>query len=425
MSGSGKTTFTMGLLRLLNSRGLNVQPFKCGPDYIDTQFHSLASGNQSVNLDTWMSSEQHVKNIYSLYGAMADVCVVEGVMGLFDGSEGMKGSSADIARIIDVPVVLVINARSMAYSVAPLIYGFKNFDQRIRIAGVVFNQVSSASHYNYLQKACDDIGVECFGYLPKSENMKVPSRHLGLTLMVRRRMNRLVDEVAGIIREHVDVDRMLNACSCKISPRENDGQSDSKREKRRMKIAVASDASFNFVYRVNIDRLRDMGEVVFFSPLKDDVLPVADLVYLPGGYPELFAYRLQRHKGMMDGLRKFAMDGGRILAECGGMMYLTDSITTGKNGKKYPMCGVLPFNSTLSNARLHLGYRSMDYGGVVWKGHEFHYSEMERPHDLPSIAMQKNAKGGCVDTPIYRYKNVIASYTHWYWGENDILKLWE
>ena len=168
-SGSGKTTFTMGLLRALHKRGLRVQPFKCGPDYIDTQFHTLAADHESVNLDIWMASNTHVQYLYNKYGDGADVCVTEGVMGLFDGYQRMQGSSAEIARLLNIPVVLIVSARSTAYSVAPLIYGFKHFNPAVKIAGIVFNQVSSPSHFAYLREACVDAGVECLGYLPMTE----------------------------------------------------------------------------------------------------------------------------------------------------------------------------------------------------------------------------------------------------------------
>lgn len=419
-SGCGKTTFTMGLLRVLKRRGLMVQPFKCGPDYIDTQFHTLASGSQSVNLDTWMASREHVREVYGRYGAGADVCVTEGVMGLFDGSDRMKGSTAEIAMLIKVPVVLVVNARSTAYSVAPLLYGFKHFHPGLNVVGVVFNQVSSESHYRFLEEACQDVGIVSLGYMPKNEKIQVPSRHLGLTLMVKRKMEALIDEVADMVQAHVDVDKLLEITSAPFAmPLECVKCTD-----RRMKIAVAYDAAFNFVYRENIDRLKEWGEVSFFAPLNDKHLPEADWVYLPGGYPELFATRLQKNKQLMEELKLYAESGGKIFAECGGMMFLTQSIVTDK-GKEYPMCGVLPFKSTMKGARLHLGYRSMEMHGENWKGHEFHYSELENPGDLPSIAKLRSAKGKEVDTPVYRYKNVIAGYTHWYWGEKDIFKLWE
>ena len=418
-SGSGKTTFTMGLLRVLAKRGLRVQPYKCGPDYIDTQFHSLASGQTSVNLDTWLASKEHVKSIYRSYGTEADVCVVEGVMGLFDGHNRMEGSSAEISALLDVPVVLLVNARSTAYSVAPLIQGFAQFSPKVRIAGVVFNQVSSASHYQYLKEACHDIGIVCLGYIPHTKTLKVPSRHLGLTLSTQKRMDNQIEETSELIAQYVDVDLLLQVCSVPFVTQE-------KKPIRQgnLKIAVAHDAAFNFVYRENMEQLKRMGEVVYFSPLKGDTLPETDLVYLPGGYPELFAHRLEKQRKLMDALCEYAEKGGRILAECGGMIYLCNSVTNRAGDKSYRMAGILPLDCTMKEARLHLGYRKMQIGEEEWKGHEFHYSRMCDSDAIPSLKIQQNAKGQQVPTAMYRYKNVIAGYTHWYWGEKNLLDLW-
>ena len=205
-SGSGKTTFTMGLLRALTRRGLKVQPFKCGPDYIDTQFHTIASGNQSVNLDTWMASPEHVREVYAHYSEGADAAVIEGVMGLFDGYDRMKGSSAEIAALLDVPVVLVMNARSSAYTVAALLHGMKTFRADVKIAGVVFNQVASESHYAFLKDAAADAGVECLGWIPRTEGIEVPSRHLGLTIGMEQEIDKLADLTADLIEEHINLD---------------------------------------------------------------------------------------------------------------------------------------------------------------------------------------------------------------------------
>ena len=418
-SGCGKTTFTMGLLRVLTQRGMNVQPYKCGPDYIDTQFHSLASGNVSVNLDSWLASEEHIHYLYGHYGKEADACVVEGVMGLYDGYRGMKGSSAEMAALLNIPVVLLVNARSTAYSVAPLISGFANFSPDVRIAGVVFNQVSSVSHYNFLKEACDDIGVECLGYIPHTKSLKVPSRHLGLTLGTQKCMDYQINQAAELIAKYVDVERLLELCHSPF-----DIVEEKKDTPGAMTIAVAKDAAFNFVYRENIAQLNRLGKVVYFSPLKGDSLPKADLVYLPGGYPELFAHRLQKRKQLMYELNEYAEQGGRILAECGGMIFLSRTLTNRQGDKSYTMSGVLPLDCSMKDARLHLGYRKMSVDNDEWRGHEFHYSDMIVPDVLPSIATQQNAKGADVVTPIYRYKNVIAGYTHWYWGEKNIMDLW-
>ena len=413
-SGSGKTTFTMGLLRALKNRGLQVQPYKCGPDYIDTKFHTLASGNESVNLDTWLASNTHVYQLYHSYAKKADVCVVEGVMGLYDGHQRMLGSSAELAGLLEIPVILLVNAKSTAYSVAPLIKGFKNFSPKVQIAGVVFNQVSSPSHYEHLKVACIDVGVECFGYIPLSKELKIPSRHLGLTLGAKKRMDAQIKKTAELIDRHVDIDNLLACCQKQtVDIRETN------LGKGNLKIAVAKDEAFNFIYCENLEQLHRLGTVTFFSPLKDD------LVYLPGGYPELFAHRLQKHHRLMNALKEYAEQGGKVLAECGGMIYLCRSLTNRKGDKQYPMSDVLPLDCTMVGAKLHLGYRKMQIGGNEWKGHEFHYSDVTEPMALPSVAIQMNAKGIKVNTPLYRYKNVIAGYTHWYWGENNILDLWE
>ena len=202
-SNSGKTTFTMGLLRALRDRGLKVQPYKCGPDYIDTMFHEMASGRESVNLDTYMASDEHVKEVFKRYGEDADVHIVEGVMGLFDGYDKSKGSSAEIAMLLDIPVILVVNAKSVAYSVAPLIYGFKHFNPKLKIAGVVFNMVASENHYTFLKQACEDAGVPCLGYMLRNRDLIIPGRHLGLTIEAREETEELIRLAAKEVEAHV------------------------------------------------------------------------------------------------------------------------------------------------------------------------------------------------------------------------------
>lgn len=209
-SGCGKTTFTMGLLRALTNRGLRVQPYKCGPDYIDTMFHTAACGRESVNLDLWMGGEEHVRYIYNRYRVGMDMAVVEGVMGLYDGYDRQHGSAAELAIMLDIPVVLIVNARSVAYSVAPLIHGFRTYDPRLRLAGVVFNMVGSSHHYELLREACEDAGVRCLGYMARNEELTVPGRHLGLTIAAREEMERFVEIAAEEVERHVLVQQMLN-----------------------------------------------------------------------------------------------------------------------------------------------------------------------------------------------------------------------
>ncbi len=421
-SGCGKTTLSLGLMRALTARGVTVQPFKCGPDYIDTQFHAAACGCTSINLDTFMASENHVREIFRRYSDRADVSIVEGVMGMLDGFDRMRGSSADIARILDIPVVLLVNAASTAYSVAATIYGFTRFVTGVRVAGVIFNRVASESHFSFLKDACADAGVECLGYMRRNDSLVTPSRHLGLTLGARDDMERYIDNAANAVAEGIDIDRLLEATAMECRP-VNDGEC-SRSICPRLKVAVARDEAFNFIYEENIRSLLTSPhydvELAFFSPLNDSRLPDADFVYLPGGYPELYADRLEDNESMRQSIRQYAEGGGRIYGECGGMIYLGEEI----DGKK--MCGVLPLTTTMKEARLTLGYRTVAIDGITLRGHEFHYSRIaDDSRAEKAQSQQTNVRGHDVATPVYRYKNVIAGYTHLYWAENDILKLFD
>ena len=421
-SGSGKTTFTLGLLRALKNRGIAVQPYKCGPDYIDTQYHGLAAGRDSVNLDLFMGGEAHVREIFARYSQGAGACVVEGVMGLFDGYSKMKGSSAEVAKVLDIPVLLIVNAKSCAYSVAPIIYGYKNFNPQVKIAGVVFNMVGSASHYATLKDACQELGVPVLGYLPKNGGIEIPSRHLGLSLDEEFLFGEYAEKIAAMVEEYVDVDALLkiftpdSECLCvESSPCVGAAG---------LKIAVAKDEAFNFIYRENIHSLEKLGEVKFFSPLKDTQLPECDLLYLPGGYPELYLEQLQGNGTMRKAIKEYIEKGGRCWAECGGMMYLCNSISD-ENGNEFEMCGVLGQKATMAGKRLQMGYRSFSYAGKGLRGHEFHYSKVvpDEENPLQSVAQQYNAAGAEVATPLYRYKNLIAGYTHLYWGNVNLIEL--
>lgn len=415
-SGCGKTTLSLGLMRELTRRGLSVQPFKCGPDYIDTQFHGKATGNPSINLDTFMSSESHVENLFSHYSCGKDVAIVEGVMGMFDGYSKMSGSSAELSQTLSIPVILLVNAASTAYSAAATIYGFKNFNKRINIAGVIFNRVSSDFHFSILKDACMDAGVECIGYMKKDQKLVAPSRHLGLTLTTEKEMENFINGAADTVKCNVDIDRLLQLTKIHILDNHyipNEVQPD--------KIAaVACDEAFNFIYPANLDKLREQGyTIVKFSPLHDKVLPKADFVYLPGGYPELFTEQLSGNEEMKNCIRKYVENDGKLWGECGGMIYLA------KEMDSIPMCGVFPIKCTMKNSKLSLGYRNIDFGNVIFKGHEFHYSSVTNPDCIESIAIQSNAHGTKVKTPVYQYKNAFASYTHLYWGDKNIFKLWQ
>lgn len=415
-SGSGKTTITLGLLRALRNRGLSVQPFKCGPDYIDTKYHVLAAGTESVNLDLFLSSESHMKYLYRKYSSGKDVCITEGVMGLFDGYDRMNGSSAQIAEKLDIPVILVLNAKSMAYSAAALLYGFKNFSDRVNIAGVIFNFVASESHYNFLKDACHDVGLEPLGYLPKNTDIEIPSRHLGLNIDEQYRFDDFADKAADLIEKHIDMDKLLS-----ITVRRQPHIEVTKETNvplLGLRISVARDAAFNFMYHENIEYLKRIGIVSYFSPLSDKQLPESDFIYLPGGYPELYLSELSNNRTMQDSIRHYIEAEGKVLAECGGMMYLSSSISD-ENGTEYPMVNIFDQKATMENMRLKLGYRQFEYNGMSLKGHEFHYSTINS--EQQSVVQQYTAKGQATDTKLLRYKNVIAGYTHLYWADMDNL----
>lgn len=420
-SGSGKTTLSLGLLRAFRRRGMAVQPFKCGPDYIDTKYHDLAAGCPSVNLDTFLASETHVRDIFARHSAGKDLSVVEGVMGLFDGYDQMRGSSAEIAALLGIPVVLVINAKAMAHSAAALIYGFKNYYPRTRVVGAIFNFVSSPTHYGYLRQACQEVGVEALGYLPPDKGVEIPSRHLGLKLDTEHRFDEFAERVADMIDAHIDLGRLLEITQI---PRPVFEPSPALSVPT-LKIAVARDEAFNFIYHENIQALSRLGEVRFFSPISDGALPSGtDLLYLPGGYPELHLAALSRNRGMHESIRAYIENGGRTLAECGGMMYLSETIED-QDGRVFPMAGILRQQASMKSMRLTLGYRRISYRGLTLSGHEFHYSTLSGGSSLPSDAQVFNARGEKVSTKLFRHKNLIAGYTHIYWPEIDLLKLFD
>ncbi len=420
-SGSGKTTITQGLLRSLRNKGLSVQAFKCGPDYIDTKHHEWASGNVSINLDTFMSSNKHVSDIYSKYSANADATIVEGVMGLFDGANRMEGSSAKIAELLNIPIILVINAKAIAYSVAPLLYGFKNFYPEIKIAGAIFNFVNSESHYQFMKDACKDVGIEALGYVPRNENICLPERHLGLQISAKDNYETTIDAMAEHLEKTVNIDRLLEICQRNRPDYELKATTKSKT----LKIGIAKDEAFNFTYHENLRALSELGELSYFSPMHDQSLPDVDFIYLAGGYPELYLQQLSDNINMRTAIHNFALSGGKILAECGGMMYLSKNIID-KDGKGFPMVDFLEQDASMENMKLKLGYRKIKLQNETLFGHEFHYSQLTNSKEKTKDIEVYSARDKQLETQVIRKNNVLASYIHFYWGEKNIYKtFWE
>jgi len=414
-SHTGKTTVTLALLRAFSQQGFRVQPYKCGPDYLDPFHHTRAAGRQSINLDTFMMSETYVQDIYRQYLSDADIAILEGVMGLFDGAQKMQGSSAEIAILLNIPVILVINAKAMAYSVAPLIYGFKQFDKRLKIKGVIFNYVNTASHYQFLTEACEDVGVEALGYIPKNDQLQIPSRHLGLSISDDLDYDNLINTAATHVSQHIDLERLLTVTTTSFQPVRSQALAS---PKRRLKILVAQDAAFNFIYYENLQKLSQYGELIFFSPLTDKQLPAGDFLYLAGGYPELFLEALSSNHSMKASILTYCETGGLTYAECGGMMYLGQTITN-EQEQTFEMVNFLELTTSMVNKRLHLGYRKIQLNDVEIRGHEFHYSSATVLKQMQTLGNIYNAKGLAVSSSLYRKQNTFASYIHVYWGEHD------
>ncbi|MDD5824900.1 MAG: cobyrinate a,c-diamide synthase [Prevotellaceae bacterium] len=426
-SGAGKTTLAIGLMALLSRKGFKVQPFKCGPDYIDTKFHKAVCNRPSVNLDLFMASNCHVREIYKRYSADADVCVVEGMMGLYDGYKLSKGSPADIAQTLDVPVVMVVDGSHAGFSIAPMLYGFKSFSDRIRIVGVIYNKVASERHATMLREAAKEVGLECLGCLPRQKDVANGERYLGLDFSHKIDAER----VADMVEKNVDWQRLLEITKpngCKTMSAGITGNVDSSpaipivseqtlEQGWQKKIMIARNSeSFSFLYQEHIDILKSQGEVEFFDPEEDVRLPEdTTMLYLPGGYPEKHLSALEKAERCRKSIKEYAEHGGRIIAECGGMMYLCRSII-GDEGET-EMCGVLPYSITArkSDRKLSLGYRRVVINGKEYRGHEFHYTQFLPPLP-PSAAAVYDARGNEVVSPVIRQGNVLASYTHLYWG---------
>ncbi|HUB62112.1 MAG TPA: cobyrinate a,c-diamide synthase [Puia sp.] len=394
-SSAGKTIVTLGLLRAFRRKGFTVQPFKCGPDFIDPIHHRTAAGRDSINLDCYMMSAAHLRDLQATWSADADITITEGMMGLFDGVVKSEGSAADLARLLDLPVILVLDARAMAYTAAPILYGLRRFAPDLRVAGVIFNFVGSEGHYQYLQDAAADAEVAALGYLPEDPALNIPSRHLGLHTADAEAV---IEAAADLVETHLDITQLLRLtqASTQLPPVKSPAMPSGP-----LRILVARDAAFQFLYRQNIRRLEELGTIQYFSPLKDISLPESiDLIYLPGGYPELYLPELSANTSLLDALRSYAASGGKILAECGGMMYLGRSIAD-PSGTPYEMAGIIELATTMEDQQLSLGYRTISLPGGMARGHEFHYSQ---------------PVGTAPD--VFRSRGILATYMHFYWGEN-------
>lgn len=419
-SGGGKSTITLGLLRALYNRGKIVQPFKCGPDYIDPAFHTACVKRSSVNLDTWMIGESGVTESFRRAVYQCDIAVTEGVMGLFDSRRpgDLEGSSADIARLLKIPVILVVEAKGMAGTIAPIVSGFLNFHPEVKICGVIANRVGSIRHGEILAEALKAASLPpLLGAVPVIDELTLPERHLGLTPVSENpKSEEWFDLLANTIENYCDIDTILK-CSSSTS----EALSPLPYPKPSKRIAVARDEAFNFYYEENFHTLRKEGyEIVHFSPIHDTQMPEnVDFIYLGGGFPESFAKELSENVSMITSIREYAENGGKLFAECGGYVYLCNELIL--ENQRYSLCGIINGTATMNCKRQALGYRSATLladslfgsSGRELRGHEFHYTSIELHSKYNSLFRCEDSRGKKWNSGV-TFKGVTASYIHLY-----------
>ncbi len=419
-SGAGKTTVTCALIAALRKRGHRVQPFKAGPDFLDTGYHAVAAGRPSINLDFWLMSGEAIAAAFASRSKDADVCILEGMMGLFDGSSvaGSDVSTAAIAARVGAPVVLVLDGGAMGESAAAIVHGFASFG-RAPVAGVIFNRLAGPRHYDLLRRAVESSPskVRVLGWLPADGSLEIPERRLGLVSVDAPRLEQLLPSLAAHVEQCVDLDALL-AAGRPVAP---EGTPRPKPKKRRAKIAVARDAAFHFYYEDNLEALRAGGaELVFFSPLTDNALPKGTGgLYLGGGFPENHAPKLEANRSMRDAIRKAVKSGMPTYAECGGLMYLATNFV-GSGVRAWEMVGAIPGEVRMEPTLQNFGYVSAvaDKGsflvspGESVRGQEFHYSSWSGEGGEAAIWKvsrpgrdEKRAEG-------HRSASLHASYVH-------------
>lgn len=431
-SGCGKSTIASGLMAAFAQK-MSVQGFKVGPDYIDPMYHNLASGRPARNLDAWMLPGEKVLEIFVRNARQADLSIIEGVMGLFDGyaADLLEGSSAGIASFLKVPVILLVDCAKMSGSAAAVVHGFHTLLPSVSLAGVICNRVGSPRHSRWLREAIQGCtGVPVLGCIPRLDELKVPERHLGLFTVQGREeeVRTWLSRAAAAAEQHVDLERLLEIArsapkvetpAAQFSPVAN--------QPARVKLAVARDAAFCFYYEDNLDELRRQGaEITFFSPLQDDRLPEgAAGLYLGGGYPELYAEALSGNHNLMQQIANCHRQGMPIYAECGGLMYLTQGLQMDKI--RYPLAGLLPGWCEMGS-RLHMGYRQVELmqpnllgdAGTTLRGHEFHYSNWQNPQpDFSAYRVAPRDRQDEERLEGFCQGNLLASYMHVHFSQDD------
>ena len=424
-SGVGKTSIAIGIMGALTRKGRRVQGFKIGPDFLDTSFHAAVTGRPSRNLDSWMLPRAKIPSIFAAGCQNADIAVIEGVMGVFDGIDGKSevASTSEVAKMLKAPVLLVIDAYGLAGSAAALVLGYKNLDPRLRLSGVILNRVAGDTHAQMCSEAiARHSKIPVLGAIPVRQDMKLPERHLGLVPASEMKNGKVLDTIIDQVESHVDLDRVeALAQSAGQVPDPKRPTTQNKIQPGKTIIAIAKDQAFNFYYQENLDRLTEAGaRIELFSPLHDHAVPEGTSgLYFGGGYPEVHAEALSENSSMLESISKLAMDGMPVYGECGGLMYLTRSIrdmegvehkTVGLLDAKTAMVRRLTLNYTLAESRRP---NILTPAGSIVRGHEFHFSSVQ---DIPSDAefayKLKRGIGVGDGRDGWICYNTLASYMH-------------
>ena len=431
-SGVGKTTIATGIMAALTRRGYRVQPFKAGPDYIDPSYHQIACGAPSRNLDTWLLPHPTVLELFQRAAGRKQISIVEGVMGVFDGHSSLTedGSTAELAKLLNAPVILVADAGKVARSVAAEILGYQKFDPDLRIAGVILNGVGSPRHLEFCQPQIEaTTGLPVLGYLPRRDEFIQPERHMGLIPTVEGTVaDRWYDAIANQVEETFDLDRIVQIAATCHPPSAQAAAYPLETKPKRARIAIAQDKAFSFYYQDSLDMLEAWGaELAPFSPLEDQHLPPgAGGIYIGGGFPEMFAAQLAANTPMLASIQDAVGRGVPVYGECGGLMYLGRSLSD-LEGNQHSMVGVIPAVSAMSDERLVLGYREVESRtdnplmgrGHRVRAHEFHWSTLEAPptdeESVYRVVDQENRPDG------FHVGSVWASYVHIHLGSDPSL----
>lgn len=429
-SGVGKTTLAQGVMLALSKRGLNVQPFKAGPDYIDPTYHLQASGRSSYNLDSWLLSQAAILELFKEHAKNADISIIEGVMGLYDGLKYTEaGSTAHLAKILNCPVILILDARSLSRSAAAMVLGYREFDRKVKISGIILNNIKSINHYNYIKAAIEDkTGIPLLGYLPQDIDLRLPERHLGLIPVKEKKLSRVFQtKLIKLIKRNIDLEKILKvAKSASGLPDKKMRIYNIRARLNSVTIAIAKDRAFNFYYQDNLEILQHLGaKFAEFSPLNNQALPHhIDGLYIGGGFPELFASQLAKNIRVKQEIYQKACAGLPIYAECGGLMYLAERLVDFKK-RIFPMVGIFKCRVNMALRPQGLGYVDVETikdnilseKGAKNKAHIFHWSYLDNLRDVSfAYEIEKDKKRISYDGLVR--ENVLASYAHLHFASN-------